>query len=400
MSKIVKFTIPINAREKYPIQSNCDNKLETNSWFDIVGKVIPTNIVIESPKTILRCIQIQVMPTDIQRSILKEWFVLYRYAYNCGITYVREHGLKTFMTLRPLVKATFSDEIKLQIKKCGIPVHTIDNAIKDVVLAYKTSLALHKGKKHFRIRYKKENCNQVITLEASAFSKLVDAFAVKKLGLMKVSSPIKGITRDSKLTMRDGKFTLFVPTDKAKKECTRTIQCCSLDPGMRTFQTVYCNDGTTYQIANNAGDKIKPLIASLDKDSKAKYKKRIRAKIKHIVDDLHWKTANTLCKLSDTIMIGNMSTIGIVRGNTLSKETKRFTVALSHYTFRMRLRAKCEEYGVTFMDVDESYTSKTCGQCGALNDKLGASKLFTCNCGFSIDRDINGARNIMIKHMK
>jgi putative transposase len=44
------------------------------------------------------------------------------------------------------------------------------------------------------------------------------------------------------------------------------------------------------------------------------------------------------------------------------------------------------------------YTSKTCGCCGKINKSLGSKKTFACpNCKFTIDRDINGARNIMLK---
>jgi putative transposase len=50
------------------------------------------------------------------------------------------------------------------------------------------------------------------------------------------------------------------------------------------------------------------------------------------------------------------------------------------------------------MIVDESYTSKTCGKCGTLNENLKSKKVFKCNeCDLLIDRDINGARNILIR---
>jgi putative transposase len=46
----------------------------------------------------------------------------------------------------------------------------------------------------------------------------------------------------------------------------------------------------------------------------------------------------------------------------------------------------------------EEYTSKTCECCKKINKSLGSKKTFICpNCKFTIDRDINGARNIMLK---
>lgn len=50
--------------------------------------------------------------------------------------------------------------------------------------------------------------------------------------------------------------------------------------------------------------------------------------------------------------------------------------------------------------VDESYTSKTCGSCGMLHHSLAANKIFRCkNCKVIMDRDVNGARNILIKSL-
>ena len=47
----------------------------------------------------------------------------------------------------------------------------------------------------------------------------------------------------------------------------------------------------------------------------------------------------------------------------------------------------------------EEYTSKTCGCCGKINHKLGGSKVFRCE-EFQVvmDRDGNGARNILLKN--
>ena len=47
---------------------------------------------------------------------------------------------------------------------------------------------------------------------------------------------------------------------------------------------------------------------------------------------------------------------------------------------------------------DEDYTSKTCGKCGKIHEKLSGSKLFKCPyCHIEIDRDVNGARNILLR---
>jgi putative transposase len=44
----------------------------------------------------------------------------------------------------------------------------------------------------------------------------------------------------------------------------------------------------------------------------------------------------------------------------------------------------------------EHYTSKTCSECGNIDHKLGASKIYHCKCCASImDRDLNASKNIL-----
>lgn len=446
MVKPTKFTIPANARQKYPICNEIYEELDTDSWFDWQGTQVNCNIG-TTEKQILRCKQIKVIPDDHQRKILDEWFSIYRYVYNETVKYIKDVWLKaqkernaliieqndplqkkykqfalpSFITLRPIIRKGINTEMQSWIDSCKIPVHTVDNAVKDAIKSYKTSSKLHKGTKYFRIRYKKQNANQTLVLEPNCFSKKTNSFS-KHIGLIKTSESISGIEHDCRLNLKDGHFTLYVPYDKPLKVVEQTTECCSLDPGMRTFQTVYCSTGQTLKIGNNVIEKLKPLLNKLelankssevtyfddlvdhkritmvDRKVKSKYKKRIRDRIRHIVEDLHWKTAIAVSQSAKKVLIGNMSTISILKGDCLTDEYKRLLQAMSHYTFRQRLKAKCEEYGTEFDVVDESYTSKTCGSCSEINADLGAKKVFKCPCGFEIDRDINGARNIMIKN--
>jgi ribosomal protein L37AE/L43A len=56
---------------------------------------------------------------------------------------------------------------------------------------------------------------------------------------------------------------------------------------------------------------------------------------------------------------------------------------LRHGKFAERLVQTATQYeGSKVLRGSEAYTSKQCGACGALNDKLGGSKVFTCrSCG-------------------
>jgi transposase len=142
-------------------------------------------------------------------------------------------------------------------------------------------------------------------------------------------------------------------------------------------------------------DRVRAERSTLQKMNK--FNRRIRDKIKHMIEDMHFKIALMLVRIFRRILIGDMSTQGIIKcGGNLSKSVKRQFAALSHYTFRMRLIAKAEQYQCTVHVIDEFRTSKTCSSCGELKHDLKGKKVYNCeHCSYSIDRDHNGAVNIM-----
>lgn len=93
-----------------------------------------------------------------------------------------------------------------------------------------------------------------------------------------------------------------------------------------------------------------------------------------------------------------MSTQSIVRQRKLNKMVKRVLLRMKLYVFKQRLQYKCNQRCIGYKEIDEAYTSKTCTICGKINKELGTSKIFNCKkCKKILDRDVNGARNIMLK---
>jgi putative transposase len=130
---------------------------------------------------------------------------------------------------------------------------------------------------------------------------------------------------------------------------------------------------------------------------------RIRDKIRNLVDDLHRKLAKWLCEEHRFILLPKFETSRMVRcgRRKITRKTVRAMLTWSHYRFRQRLLAKAREYpGCHVVLVDEAYTSKTCGRCGRINDKLGGNKWFRCpSCGLECDRDLHAARNILLRFL-
>jgi putative transposase len=190
----------------------------------------------------------------------------------------------------------------------------------------------------------------------------------------------------------------------------------ALDPGIRKFQSSYGTDGRIGYFGKQVGKHFarkqwyKDLITSYlnsknpalrvsGKKRKTLKKKRsnIQKRMEHIRHNLHHQLANWLVKNYQVIMIGKLPKGIISRNKKLPTTVKRAYNALAHYKFRCVLRDKCLRHGKVYLENDERYTSKTCSHCGHLND-VGSSETYKCSCSpLQWDRDLNGARNIMLK---
>ncbi len=173
----------------------------------------------------------------------------------------------------------------------------------------------------------------------------------------------------------------------------------SLDPGVRTFQTVYGLDHSV-EIGKNDCYQLYLLLQEKDKTDSKRRKAKIQKRISNLVDELHWKTISFLTTNYKTVLLPEFRISEMVKGKRISRQTKRLMYAFKFYQFELRLKSKAIEKGIDLRMVDESYTSKTCGGCGEINKNLGGKKEFECSkCRINIDRDINGARNILLKNL-
>lgn len=172
----------------------------------------------------------------------------------------------------------------------------------------------------------------------------------------------------------------------------------SLDPGVRKFLVGYDPTGTSVFIGEKANNEILNLFASVDKAEK-KEKYLLWKKIKNMISELHWKTVSFLTENYDTIILPEFKVSEMVKKKKLSRSTKRMMMMFSFFSFKEKLKWKCDLYGKKLIIVDESYTSCTCTNCGKINNTRGKETLTCYSCKFSVDRDVAGARNILIKNI-
>src|SRR2546430_14355088 len=130
---------------------------------------------------------------------------------------------------------------------------------------------------------------------------------------------------------------------------------------------------------------------------------RIHKKIRNLVDECHRKFARWLCENHHVVLLPEFKTKNMVKRGfrKIHSKTARQMMTWSHYRFRQYLLHKSREYPWCKVVIcTEEYTSKTCGCCGVINRSLGSLKTFQCpSCGATIDRDVNGARNVLLKYI-
>jgi IS605 OrfB family transposase len=208
-------------------------------------------------------------------------------------------------------------------------------------------------------------------------------------------------------------YLIFCIKEKTQNKC-ENLNSIALDPGVRTFQTGYSPNGSTYKFGERQLDQMKMIHFKIDKlnsiigtPGSANRRKRLNIKrrlaklefrLRGIIHNLHNQVGSFLSRNYKHILLPEFETSGMQESRNIHSTTKRRMNGLAHYKFQIKMEHLCKKYGSELKLVNEAYTSKTCGSCGKIKEDLGSNCIYSCsNCEYTLDRDIHGARNIWIK---
>jgi len=186
----------------------------------------------------------------------------------------------------------------------------------------------------------------------------------------------------------------------------------SIDLGLDNFAAVVDTIGTAFLIegryiksVNRWYNKQKARLQSIYSKQNIKYGKklaRICLRRQHIIDNFLNQAVNYIIKhcLNNqigTVVIGEMK--DIKQKINLGVVNNQNFVNIPYERFKRKLEAKCEYYGLEYVEVDESYTSQRCNRCGTVKKSNRKHRgLYVCkDCGYVVNADINGALNILAK---
>ncbi|MDU2169365.1 MAG: transposase, partial [Clostridium perfringens] len=85
-----------------------------------------------------------------------------------------------------------------------------------------------------------------------------------------------------------------------------------------------------------------------------------------------------------------------VKGMMKNKHLSKAIASQKFFEFKTKLTFKCKENHIELRIVDRFYpSSKTCSNCGEIKQDLKLSdRIYKCDCGITIDRDLNSSINL------
>ena len=355
--------------------------------------------------------RIRIYPTLEQRKTLNNWFGATRWIYNRVNNFIRDYYLDNKKI--PTIKIIGENCIKNSVYQnqdqwmLAFDFELRDQTAIRALKNYKSNLALHKGKHTFEIKNKeKKDPIQSVDVLAKKWNQkrgfYSDIFSSNK---MLSSEQLPDVLPHTSILKKEyDQYFFCIPFDYIPKK-NPTNKIAFIDPGEVTFLTIYDTNG----IIISAGDKIHKLLMYLLKQlhklqqkvarattHKKRYSlkralRRLRLKIRHLVDELHKKLTKYLTTEYDYIIIPKLN---FHKLKHLPKIHKEVLVALRHCEFvdRLVMKTKENQHCKVITNFSEAHSSKTCCKCGNIKNDLDKERTYVCDkCKTVIERDYNGS---------
>ncbi|MDO6336789.1 transposase [Clostridium perfringens] len=192
-----------------------------------------------------------------------------------------------------------------------------------------------------------------------------------------------------------------------------------IDLGIKEFAV--CSDGIKFKNINKTST-VKKVEKKLKREQRKLSRKYESLKIRNKnikegratrqniqkqiikVQKLHQRLTNIrtdyINKIVSSIIKQKPSYITIedlnVKGMMKNKHLSKAITSQKFFEFKTKLTVKCKENHIELRIVDRFYpSSKTCSKCGKVKKDLKLSdRIYKCDCGFTIDRDLNASINL------
>jgi putative transposase len=227
---------------------------------------------------------------------------------------------------------------------------------------------------------------------------------LQHVGRVKVKQhrPVQGAIKTLGITRKADGWHCVITCDVGKPATRAGCHPAGgIDLGLSAFLTT--SDGATVappRLYRNAQEALRRTQRNVARRKKGSNRRRkaiewVRRLHLHVADqrrDFHHKAALALVRRYGTICHEQLNIAGLARSRLATS-----TLDAGWGQFLTILRHKAAEAGVAVVAVPPFNTSQACSACGALPDtpKTLRDRVHRCPCGYTADRDVNAARNVL-----
>ena len=380
-------------------------------------------------KKLKRAYKIEINPTDDQKSKIHQTIGVSRFIYNFYIAhnkeiYEKEGKFVSGMDFSKWLNNEYipNNQDKKWIKEVSSKatkqaIMNGDKAFKDFFKKAKGFPRFKKKKNQDVKAYFPKNNKTDWTLERHRVKiPTLGWVRLKEFGYIPKNSVVKSGTVSQKA---DRYYVSILVEEDDKKVYKSTNEGLGIDLGVKEFAV--CSDGSKFKNINKTST-VKKIEKKLKREQRKLSRKYESLKIRNKnikegratgqniqkqivkVQKLHQRLTNIrtdyINKTVFSIVNQKPSYVTIeylnVKGMMKNKHLSKAIASQKFFEFKTKLTVKCKENHIELRIVDRFYpSSKTCSSCGKVKRDLKLSdRIYKCDCGFTIDRDLNASINL------
>ena len=381
----------------------------------------------------LKSYETEINPTFEQKQIINRTIGVCRFIYNFYLAHNREiyESEKRFVSGMDFSKWLNNEFLSNNSEFSWIKDVSSKSVKQSIMNAEKAFKNFFKGKSKFP-KFKKKNKSDVKMYFVKTDAKTIIScerhrIKIPTLGWVQLkekgyipTNPDTHIIKSGAISCKAGQYyvSVLVEPEETIKPQLNDFGI-GIDLGIKDF--AICSNGKIYKNINKSSQ-IRKLEKKLKREQRSlsrkyeRHKKQnknlkgvaIRQNIqkqKLKVQKLYQRLDNirtdyvnkVIAELVKTkpmwITIEDLNISGMMKNRHLSKSIAQ----QKFFEFRVKLLAKCNEYGIELRVADRFYpSSKTCHKCGCIKSDLKLSdRIYTCSaCGYTADRDFNASLNL------
>ena len=384
-------------------------------------------------KKLLKSYKTEINPTSEQKQAINRTIGVCRFIYNFYLAHNQEvyESEKRFVSGMDFSKWLNNEFIPNNSEFSWIKDVSSKSVKQSIMNAERAFKNFFKGKSKFP-KFKKKNKSDVKMYFVKTDVKTIIScqrhrIKIPTLGWVRLkekgyipTNPNTHIIKSGTISCKAGRYyvSVLVEQEETTKPSLNGFGI-GIDLGLKDF--AICSNGIIYKNINK-GSQIRKLEKKLKREQRSlsrkyeSYKKQNNIlkggatwqniqKQKLKVQKLHQKLGNirtdyvnkVIAELVKTkpmwITIEDLNVSGMMKNRHLSKSIAQ----QKFFEFRIKLLAKCNEYGIELRVAGRFYpSSKTCHKCGCIKSDLKLSdRIYTCSeCGYTADRDFNASLNL------